>query len=675
MSTYWTTEEDGILLRLIQERKLYREIAEELQEAGYSRSAEGVRKHYKQLESEGLTPALTLDDVVEVSEVQDNLSNRIMTATRRASMSYEELSDKFDTGISKIRAAVKELSDCGYNITVTDNEQVAMSPQPELGGEYKIDIYNQTKGVYRFGAIGDSHMCSKYERLDVLEALYDEFKRQELDTVYHCGNWIDGEFRFNKHDLHTAGLDAQLQYFVEAFPQRKGIKTYYISGDCHEGWYGQREGLNIGQHLMYVAKEYGRDDLEHIGHLEADVVYKAPEGQTTVRLVHPGGGSAYALSYSVQKIVESYQGGEKPQVLLCGHYHKAEYSYIRGVHCVQVGCFSQNTKVTMADGSTKSIKDVQVGNEVLTHQGRPRTVKRLYTRMHDEDMVAMNYGRKGRLDQTLTATPEHPILVERDGATKWLEIKDVVPGDLVFVESTNCEVTGELIPFWMKMGENANPMDVKEVRDKLSKTKGGKDRQRGNSCGEVHLHRDILPYCKELNEQGWQAVPVGAGTIPDIVGFKDGKVVVFEIENSTGRLREFRQTKYDDAPINEYIDDVIWVPLKQRAKQPRAYYEANPETGFCKVKVLNVSRHKPKRRIRVYNFEVDGDNSYVAGHVAVHNCTQDQTPFMRKKKLQAHLGGWICELGVGEQGSVTWFKQQFFPFYDREYHYKWAYQW
>jgi hypothetical protein len=92
-----------------------------------------------------------------------------------------------------------------------------------------------------------------------------------------------------------------------------------------------------------MAKEAGRNDLEYLGHLEADIVYKAPEGETTVRLVHPGGGTAYALSYSVQKIVESYVGGEKPQVLLCGHYHKAEYSYVRGVHCVQVGCTQDQT--------------------------------------------------------------------------------------------------------------------------------------------------------------------------------------------------------------------------------------------------------------------------------------------------------------------------------------------
>ena len=57
-----------------------------------------------------------------------------------------------------------------------------------------------------------------------------------------------------------------------------------------------------------------------------------------MRLTHPSGGTSYAISYALQKIVESFQGGEKPQILLCGHYHKAGYFYPREVHSVLCGC-------------------------------------------------------------------------------------------------------------------------------------------------------------------------------------------------------------------------------------------------------------------------------------------------------------------------------------------------
>ncbi len=60
-------------------------------------------------------------------------------------------------------------------------------------------------------------------------------------------------------------------------------------------------------------------------------------------LMHPGGGSAYAISYAPQKIVEGFDGGDKPAVLLVGHYHKASYQLTRNVHVVQVGCFEDQT--------------------------------------------------------------------------------------------------------------------------------------------------------------------------------------------------------------------------------------------------------------------------------------------------------------------------------------------
>jgi hypothetical protein len=62
-----------------------------------------------------------------------------------------------------------------------------------------------------------------------------------------------------------------------------------------------------------------------------------------LHLMHPGGGTAYAISYTVQKICESYDGGDKPAVLLAGHYHKMSYNVIRNVHAIQTGCTQDQT--------------------------------------------------------------------------------------------------------------------------------------------------------------------------------------------------------------------------------------------------------------------------------------------------------------------------------------------
>jgi hypothetical protein len=79
--------------------------------------------------------------------------------------------------------------------------------------------------------------------------------------------------------------------------------------------------------------------------MEASVLLKnANTGTTsTLSVVHPGGGSAYALSYSIQKIVESYEGGEKPNVALYGHYHKLWAGIIRNIWVVQTGTAQDQT--------------------------------------------------------------------------------------------------------------------------------------------------------------------------------------------------------------------------------------------------------------------------------------------------------------------------------------------
>ena len=63
-------------------------------------------------------------------------------------------------------------------------------------------------------------MASKYERLDVLEYAYDYFKKEGITSVYHAGNLVDGEARFNKYELYAHGITDQTLYALDHYPQR-----------------------------------------------------------------------------------------------------------------------------------------------------------------------------------------------------------------------------------------------------------------------------------------------------------------------------------------------------------------------------------------------------------------------------------------------------------------------
>ena len=199
--------------------------------------------------------------------------------------------------------------------------------------------------TFIFGACGDQHLGSKYARLDVLDALYDAFAETGCRVVFNTGNWIDGEARFNVRDLIVRGAQEQVRYLAKVYPARPGITTYAIAGDDHEGWLAQREGIDVGRLAQNAFRERGRSDWVDLGYMEAPVslVNKHTGRAAIISVVHPGGGSTYALSYAIQKIIESLDGGEKPAIGLYGHYHKLWSGNIRNVWCVQTGTCQDQT--------------------------------------------------------------------------------------------------------------------------------------------------------------------------------------------------------------------------------------------------------------------------------------------------------------------------------------------
>ena len=105
----------------------------------------------------------------------------------------------------------------------------------------------------------------------------------------------------------------------------------------------QRECIDIGLHAMLKAQHAGRHDLQYLGYAEALIELKAKFGSRFMGVNHPGGGAAYAISYKGQKYVESLQGGEKPAIVLQGHYHKFNVGYPREVWVVDTGTCCDQT--------------------------------------------------------------------------------------------------------------------------------------------------------------------------------------------------------------------------------------------------------------------------------------------------------------------------------------------
>lgn len=269
-------------------------------------------------------------------------AERLLAALRgpHVRRTVPELADKLGASETAIRQLIHECQERGA-LLYQFGEAWSLEAKPAPVTDATPHVFvSDAADSFLFGVISDTHMGSKYERLDAAEALYDEFAHAGVERVYHAGNWIEGEHPRNRHEVAIHGLDNQCEYFAERYPRRKGITTYAVTGDDHEGWYAQREGIDIGKHLERVMRDAGRTDWVCLGYQESYVpLVNKTSGATAHMLVeHPGGGSSYALSYQPQKRIEAFEGGEKPAVLIQGHYHKMGCWCVRNVWSILAGC-------------------------------------------------------------------------------------------------------------------------------------------------------------------------------------------------------------------------------------------------------------------------------------------------------------------------------------------------
>jgi len=233
-----------------------------------------------------------------------------------------------------IMAAIEDIKDEGIQIT-------------ELDGKYMIcrdiipqdNFYNKDwKGdkIIRFGLMGDPQFNSKYCQITHIHNYYDICAKEGIHTVYNTGDIDEGEeMRIgHKYECYSQGADDHVEEIVKNYPKRDGIITEFITGN-HDHSLIKRAGFDIGRSIASR-----RSDLIYLG-MSAAVINLTPN--CTLELRHPIDGTAYAISYKTQKMIDAMMGGEKPNILAIGHYHKMEYISYRNVHAFQTGCFQAQT--------------------------------------------------------------------------------------------------------------------------------------------------------------------------------------------------------------------------------------------------------------------------------------------------------------------------------------------
>lgn len=251
----------------------------------------------------------------------------------------------------------------------------------QLEPNYFINEWSGDK-VIRFGVMGDTQINSKYTQLTHLHKLYDIYEQEGIETVFHTGDIDEGEeMRMgHKYECYTQGADDHVAEIVRTYPKRKNMVTKFITGNHDHSLY-KRAGYDIGNTI-----DDKREDMIYLG-MDSAVIELTPN--CTCELRHPGDGTAYALSYKIQKMIESMSGGEKPNILCVGHYHKTSYDFYRNVHAIQSGCFQGQTPFTRSKGISISVGgwiiEIQVDDEGTINRFKPEFIP-FYKHIKDDYM-------------------------------------------------------------------------------------------------------------------------------------------------------------------------------------------------------------------------------------------------------------------------------------------------
>ena len=219
--------------------------------------------------------------------------------------------------------------------------------------------------VLKFAIIGDTQLGSKYAQISHLKNFYELCALEGIKDVYHTGDVTDGLKMRSGHEyeLYKTSADDMVQDVIENYPRIEGITTHFITGN-HDASIYKQVGYDIGNTISEK-----RPDMKYLGR-DCALIFLTPNCKLELR--HPWDGTAYALSYKPQKMIEAMESDSKPNILAIGHYHKAEYMFYRNVHCLQTGCFQAQTPYTRGKGIS-----VHMGGWIVTiHVDKNGTITR-----------------------------------------------------------------------------------------------------------------------------------------------------------------------------------------------------------------------------------------------------------------------------------------------------------
>ena len=279
----------------------------------------------------------------------------------------------------EVLGLISLLNQKGYSLLVDDKGYIVKTePLPTQTTHDITPPSSLPLSHLRLLLISDTHLASKYDRLDILRYLYSKADTTHTNYILHSGDLTEGVSGRPQqlYELRSLSYTEQRDYVISNYPTSPpDTPTYFIAGN-HDLWWIKQCGADICRDISTH-----RPDLHYLGSDCEDIAI----GSLRIRLYHGKGGSSYARSYKLQKYLDSIPPEERPHILQTGHVHTAFYMKQGDTHCFQTGCLEDLTPYARSQGfsSEKSCWWVDV---YFDDNGRPHQIKQ-ELEMFDNSLV------------------------------------------------------------------------------------------------------------------------------------------------------------------------------------------------------------------------------------------------------------------------------------------------
>jgi hypothetical protein len=244
----------------------------------------------------------------------------------RKSATFEALCDATDLSPKRLRGVIQGLKLRGVKIADVHGA-LEFARKNEITTVQKTGVAKVIGRRAVAGVISDLHYGSLYCHMewitDCVEWLYGKGVRE----IYCPGDFLTGNYKHSMYELVAVGLQDQTKLSFEKLPRLRGLNYRLITGN-HDDTFSDAIGLDTGEYIETYFRQHGRTDVHAYGRRGAFIEAQG----VVVHLWHPRGSNPYAKTYELQKKVESYTPGQKPNILLAGHRHFFAYTCERGVH-------------------------------------------------------------------------------------------------------------------------------------------------------------------------------------------------------------------------------------------------------------------------------------------------------------------------------------------------------